>query len=115
MQKKNIAICIILSIVTCGIYSIVWFINLVNNLNILSDKKDGQSGGVVFLLTFITCGIYGIIWAYKAGETVDEIKQARNMPASNSAIMYLILYLLTGGLVTYAILQNEINNFIDQK
>ncbi len=113
MKKKNIAVCIILSFLTCGIYSIIWFIDLVNNLNTLS-KKDGLSGGMVCLLTIITCGIYGIIWAYKAGETVDEIKQTRNMAASNSGIMYLILYLVTGGLVTYAILQNEINNFIGQ-
>ena len=115
MKKKNIAACIIFSIITCGIYGIVWFVNLVDDLNTLSGKKDSKSGIVVFLLSLITCGIYGLVWVYQAGETVDEIRRERNLPHSNSGILYLVLYLVTAGVVTYAIIQSEINNFIDQE
>ena len=31
VQQKNIALCIVLSLVTCGIYGIYWFITLVND------------------------------------------------------------------------------------
>lgn len=59
IQKRNIAVCIILSIVTCGIYGIYWFICLNNDTNTASNTF-GTSGGVAFLLTLVTCGIYGI-------------------------------------------------------
>ena len=33
VQNRSIATCIILSIVTCGIYGIIWFINMVDDVN----------------------------------------------------------------------------------
>lgn len=38
IKKRNIAVAIILSIVTCGIYGIYWFICLVNELNTASGR-----------------------------------------------------------------------------
>ena len=32
-EQRNVALCVILTIVTCGIYGIYWFICLVNDLN----------------------------------------------------------------------------------
>ena len=81
MIKRNIALCIVLSIVTCGIYGIYWMIVLANETNVASGHaQDGTSGGIVFLLTLVTCGIYGIYWAYKQGEKINEAKAMRNMP-----------------------------------
>ncbi len=69
VQNRSIATCIILSIVTCGIYGIIWFINMVDDVNrVCNDEKSSQSGGTVFLLTLITCGIYGIVWFYQVGK-----------------------------------------------
>ena len=39
IQERNIVTCIILSIITCGIYGIYWEICLVNDLNVAADKK----------------------------------------------------------------------------
>ena len=45
--KRSIALCIILSIVTCGIYGIYWFICVTNDTNVVSGHaSDGTSGGV---------------------------------------------------------------------
>ena len=33
VQNKSLATCIILSLVTCGIYGIIWFINMVDDVN----------------------------------------------------------------------------------
>ena len=60
IQRRSIAMCIVLSLVTCGIYGIYWFICLTNDCNAVSNDPDGTSGGVAFLLTLITCGIYGL-------------------------------------------------------
>ena len=67
---------------------------------------------MVVVLTIVTCGIYAIYWAYKMGEKLDAAKQSRGIPASNSGILYVILYLFTGGIVSYALMQNEINKLV---
>jgi len=108
VQQRNIAVCIILSIITCGIYGIYWFICLTNDTNTVANEP-GTSGGVAFILTIITCGIYGLYWAYKCGEKLDKAKTDRGMAASNGGILYLILFLF-GGIIAYALIQNELNN-----
>ena len=111
MNKRNIALCIVLSIVTCGIYGIYWMIVLENETNVASGHaQDGTSGGIVFLLTLVTCGIYGIYWAYKQGEKINEAKAMRNMPSdSNAGVLYLILEIFGLGIIAYALMQNELN------
>lgn len=66
IQERNIAVSIILSFVTCGIYAIYWFISLTDDMGKLSNDSR-LSGGKCFLFTLITCGIYGIYWAYLMG------------------------------------------------
>ena len=61
------------------------------------------------LFTIITCGIYGLYWAYKCGEKIDITKQKRGIPASNGGVLYLILFIF-GGIIAYALIQNELNN-----
>ena len=111
MQKRSIPVCIILSILTCNLYGIYWFICLTDEANALSgDHK--TSGGMAFLLTLITCNIYGIYWAYKMGEKLDMVKRARGIPSSDSGVLYLILALIFP-LAGWALMQNEINKLID--
>lgn len=108
--KRNIATCIILSIVTCGIYSIYWFVCLVNDLNRASNEEGAASGGVVFLLILVTCGIYGWFWYYKAGQQVSKIQAARTGRGdSNNSLIYLVLGILGLGIVNYCLIQNELN------
>ena len=109
IQKKSIAVCIILSIVTCGIYGIYWFICLSNDANTASNTF-GTSGGTAFLLSLITCGIYGLYWAYKQGEKIDAAKNNRGIASSNSGILYLLLCIVGFSIVAYALMQNELNN-----
>lgn len=111
IQNRNIALCVFLSIVTCGIYGIYWFICLANDLNTASGQYEDTSGGMVFLLSLVTCGIYELYWLYKAGEKVNRIKQRNGMYAdSNTGILYLILAILSFGIVSYCLIQSELNN-----
>ena len=110
IKNRSIGVCILLSIVTCGIYGIYWFVTLTDESNTASGQTNSTSGGVAFLLTLVTCGIYGYFWAYKLGEKLTEAKRMRNMPAdSNLSIIYLILNICGLSIVTYALAQNELN------
>lgn len=110
LTQHSIAMCIILSIVTCGIYSIFWLIQVVNDLNEASNKPQASSGGMVFLLGLVTCGIYMLYWLYKAGEAVNEAKSLRGMQAdSNNGMIYLILGIFGFSIISLALIQNELN------
>lgn len=111
IQKRDIAVSIILSIVTCGIYAIYWFVCLTDDMGKLSNDTR-LKGGTCFLLTLVTCGIYGYYWAYLMGKAAYNIKSQRNLPANDNSIIYLVLQLFGLGIVVYALAQSEINDTI---
>lgn len=109
MKKRNLALCVIFSIITFGIYGIYWFIKINNDANELANPPKRTSGGVAFLLTLITCGIYGIYWAYKMGEKVDII---RGTPGQNTNLIYLLLELFGFNIIVLALCQSELNKCV---
>lgn len=112
LQKRSIALSIVLSIITCGIYSIYWIVVLNNELKHEVGEDEFTSGGLVVLFTLLTCGIYGIYWSYKMGEFVDKLN---NNESGNTGILYLILSLIGFNIINYALIQNELNKTIDSK
>lgn len=105
MKNRNIALCIIFSILTCGIYGIYWFICLNNEMNeAIPDDKYKTSGGMAFLFTLLTCGIYGIYWNYRMGQKIDSVKNG------NNTVLFLILSIFGLGIVNYCIMQDYLND-----
>ena len=104
---------IILSIVTCGIYGIIWFIGLTDDAKAASNDESMQSGGVAFLLTLVTCGIYGFFWAYKMGKAINQARINRGMPEDDKSTLYLILQIFGLGIVNYALMQNDLNEMAE--
>lgn len=115
LEKRNIAVEIILSIITCGIYAIVWFVRLTNEVKSAAGDEKFQSGGVAFLLTLVTCGIYGIYWAYKMGEMMKEAQTKHGTEVKDNAIIYLILELFGLGIVVFALLQSDLNAIAEKE
>ncbi len=60
---------ILLTLITCGIYSYYFIYQMAHDVNIACDGDGESTGGLVafILLSFITCGIYAWIWYYKLG------------------------------------------------
>ena len=115
VENRDLAVAIILSIVTCGIYGIIWYVNIVNDTNtICNDENSNQSGGMVLLLTIITCGIYGIIWFYQAGKRLATAGQKYGMQISDNSLVYLVLHILGLGIVNYCLVQADLNKFSGQ-
>lgn len=112
MKKRNIALSVILSFITCGIYYLYWIAKINDETNELANPDKQTSGVVVILLTIITCSIYGIYWAYKMGQLQDVALEKRSMPTNNRAFVYLILYLLQFGFIGAILMQSTINSMI---
>lgn len=113
IKQRNIALCIVFSIITFGIYALYWFVCLTNDANQESGQTDATSGGVALLLTIVTCNIYGWFWAYKMGEKVDIIKNKNGVPSSNSGILYVLLQVFGLGIIAYALMQDTANKYAE--
>ena len=109
IRERSIATNLILTIVTCGIYGIVWFITLTDDAAQAS-VDNSMSGGVAFLLNIVTCGIYGIYWAYKVGKMIKTAADDKNVIVSDNSVLYLVLQLFGLGIVNYCLMQAELNN-----
>lgn len=105
IKPRSIVMYIVLSIVTCGLFSLYWLVVLADDMNTVSQDSDTTSGGLVLLLSIVTCSIYLLIWSYKQGERID-----RRKGSSNTGIIYLLLTLLGLNIVTMAMMQNELNS-----
>lgn len=111
ITQRNIALSIILTLITCGIYGIYWFIVLTNEVGRLSGDPD-FTGLKHFLLSIVTCGIWSLVWAYQIGKHVAEAQRQRGMMYSDNSVIYLVLGLFGFGIVTYALVQNDVNKMV---
>lgn len=102
MKKRNIALIIVFSIITFGIYGLYWFVKLTNDTNTMNPKAATTSGGKALLFTIITFGIYGYYWSYKLGEKVGD-----------SGVLYLIVSILGFGFIMNLVAQSKVNAYID--
>lgn len=108
---RSIVTAIILSIVTCGIYSLYWFICLTNDMNKASGRVNDTNGGMALVLSLVTCGIYTLFWAYKLGEKRDIVAKENG----SSAILYLVLSLFGFGIIAYCLAQDAINKAVERR
>lgn len=112
IAKRDIAVAVILSIVTCGIYGLYWFVVMTDESNRVSGDNT-TSGGIALLLTIVTCGIYGIYWNYKMGKKMYEAGQNYNKDISDNSILYLLLSIFGFSIVNYCLIQSDLNKFSD--
>lgn len=110
LPNRNIAISVILSLVTCGIYNIYWFIMMTDESNSISDEEY-SSGAMSLLFTIITCGIYAIYWNYQMGRKLAEAGKKYNLAIADNSILYLLLSIFGLGIVSNCLIQSDLNRF----
>ena len=113
INKRSVGLSILLTLVTCGLYGIYWFVKLTDEANALSgDHK--TSGGTALLFTIITCGIYALFWSYEMGKKMYTAQERAGVPANDNSILYLVLTLFGVGIIAYAIIQSDINEILER-
>lgn len=114
MKEKNIALWLVVSILTCGIGALVWYVSITDDVGFVAEDRS-VSGGMALLLTIVTCGIYGIYWNYKLGKMLYQAKVKKEMNATDNSILYLILSVFGLAIINYCLIQSELNEFATQK
>lgn len=68
-QNRSFVTFLLLTIVTCGIYSLYFWYKYAEDVNRMcaGDGQETTGGGTLILLWLFTCGIYPLIWYYSVG------------------------------------------------
>ena len=112
-NKRNPVSVLLLSIITCGIYSLYLIYQISKEVR---DFRGDNSidPGLELLLCIITCGLYEIYWYYKYGRLVFDMEQRVGVSgASDMSLILLLLPIFGFGIVSMLLLQTELNRVWD--
>jgi len=105
LKNRNIALVIILSIITCGIYQLYWLWVTISALD--SEGQNSNMPAVAqFILMFFYVGF--ILFGLNADANINAIKTKRGIPTSDNKVLYIVLGIFLP-IVLVCLVQNEIN------
>lgn len=108
LKERNVVTVILLSIVTCGIYSLYWTYVTMDALD-----KEGQASNMPviaqFLLLFFYVGY--ILFGINADANINAIKEKKGVATADNKVLWLILGLVFP-IALIALVQNEINQLV---
>lgn len=113
ISKRDLVLNIILTIVTCGIWGIIWEVQIADDIKLLTGEEGLVSGIVLVLLSLVTCGIYFIFWVYNAGNKLELVKAGYGLPTESKGLVYVVLSIFGFSIVALALMQNDLNTIAD--
>ena len=106
VNRRNVGVCILLSLLTFGIYAIYWMYLLVKNVRALKQDDSSCTGEMLCLLLI---PFYSLYWWYTKGNEVKSLMEKQNCQIASTGTLYLVLNILFLGIVAMAIMQNDFN------
>ena len=96
MQQRSPFLVFLLSLITFGIYGIVWYVNTKNEMN--------ARGAQIPTAWLLIIPIVNIYWLWKYSEGVELVTK-KDM---STAVAFILLFLL--GIIGAAIIQSKFNS-----
>jgi uncharacterized membrane protein len=106
LDVKSIGLCIFLSIITFGIYSLVWMYSMIKKIQIITGEP--LKAGVTLLLCMFV-PFYSLFWIFTRGKKLYESATDLGVRVSDNSTIYLVLCIFGLSIVTYALIQNDLN------
>lgn len=106
LKPTSIGKCIILSILTFGIYYLIWQYSLCKKTRLLNNENK-QSLGEFLCLLFVPFYIY--YWIYTRSKKIHTAAAVKGIMANDNAVISLVLSLLGLFIVSFTIMQSELN------
>lgn len=108
----DIAVGIILSIVTCGLYNIYWNYREFKAMNVLLGREEYNFWSWL-ILSIVTCGIYHIYYEYKMGSDLYLYMKGKGLEVNpNLPMLALLLSVFGLTIVADAVFQHELNRLV---
>jgi hypothetical protein len=113
MNKRNVALDIVLTLLLCGLWNLVVQYDQIKTMNILLKEEKyniWKLGGY----SLLTCGIYFIYFEYLKSIDFAKIKNPNKVDDSDPVIA-VVLTIFGLNFIYDAILQTKINDYIDEQ
>ena len=113
MIRRNPAIVLLLSLVTCFVYWFYWIYATTDELKRATNRTD-LNPALDLILSIVTCALWGIYVEYRNATIVHEALLAGGQRHDDKAVVILILNLTSlfvgvTGLIAIVLLQDELN------
>lgn len=112
IQSRSCIMWIILTIVTFGIFGFVWIYQLNKDIESL-EGKDEPSGVWPIILTLIFSYFYLIYWSYTRGNSLERCSLGFGYTMKNVGVIAMICAIIGLPLISFALIQNQINNLVE--
>ncbi len=117
IKQRSFGIYLLLSIITCGIYSIIFWYQYTEDINEIcrGDGHESPNYIIVILLSIITCGIYGYIWYYSQANRLQAAANKYGISIQGDGTIVLLWMILgsllfgIGPFIAFYILINNMN------
>ena len=106
IQNRNIVKAVILSIVTCGIYGLIWLYNMTKEAVSVKDANDRG------LIEFLLCWFIPCIGFYLTEKKLAAGCADKGIAHEDKTILHLILGLVFP-IANYCMMQSELNELAD--
>lgn len=107
--RIDIAVGIVLSVITCGLYNIYWNYRQFAAMNQLLGREEFKFIPWL-LLSLVTCGLFHIYYEYKMGaELLSWLKANGHQANDNLPVMGLLLSIFGLTIIADAVYQHEFN------
>ncbi len=110
-EIKNIAICVILGIITFGIYTMIWQYSIVKKIKLLNNDTSSCVGE---FLCLIFVPFYSFYWVYTRAKKLSDGAKIYGITTKDNGAVYLICVFLGFGIVAFALIQNDLNTIATQ-
>lgn len=112
IRQKSIIAVLLLSILTCGLYCLIWIYD--TSAQLQGELKNANSPGTDLLLCLI-CFPYSFFWIYKTSKQIAEAEKNVGLPGTDNAVVNLLLTFFGLGLVSMLIMQGQLNDIAAKK
>ena len=107
IKQRNIVVAILLSLLTCGIYSIYWIVVMVKDAVSVKDADDSAVLEIVLSLFLFPVGLF------LTEKKLAEGCEAKGIEHKDNSILYLIISFLGLGIVSMCLMQNDLNKIAE--
>ncbi|MBR5514661.1 MAG: DUF4234 domain-containing protein [Clostridia bacterium] len=105
IKERNPIVCILLSLVTCGIYGFYWVFCMAREAVSIKDPNDAGTLEALLCIFFAPAGFF------LAEKKFAEGCAAKGVEHKDNSVLYLILCLVCLAIVPYYMMQTELNKF----
>ena len=115
IKRKDFVTVLLLSLVTCGIYFLIFLYETNEDINrMVGNDGQAKDGATMIILTLVTCGIYYLYWIYVQGNRIKAVADCNHIRCDETGTFYLVMELLSYcccGIIHWVGIYKFIDNF----